>query len=484
MGPALAVIVSLGSGYFLSTIFWPRRPSSSFEVLFCIFLSTGLATGLSSLVLIFDLSVGLGHLIALDALLFGLLALAYVITRARKSIRPVPPASSVQKARSWLDRVLITSFAFVTLVALYTSVLRCIVHPHGEGWDAFSIWNLHARFLFRGGTAWRDGFTSIILWSHPDYPLLLPGAIAHFWIYLGHETQGVPAIIGLVFTFGTAGLLFSSLGIVRGCRSALLGTMALLSTPFFVEQGTSQYADVPLSFFYLAAISLLSVNDHFSAASPTARSKSLIALAGSAAGFAAWTKNEGLLFLLAFAIAQIVTAARSKAANHEARGRSEDWTGAVPMFVGMLPVLLVIVWFKHFIAPEGDLFPDRAAAIQKLADASRYKITFNWFWKEFFRFGDWLLLPATVVIPLLYIPANKSDQTRARQGFQTAIVAIGLTLAGYFAIYVITPHDLYWHLRNSLGRLFLQVWPSAIFMFFSALPTEAKYSAQSQPVSK
>ena len=132
----------------------------------------------------------------------------------------------------------------------------------------------------------------------------------------------------------------------------------------------------------------------------------------------------------------------------------------------------------------GDLFPDRAAAIQKLADASRYKITFNWFWKEFFRFGDWLLLPATVVIPLLYIPANKSDQTRARQGFQTAIVAIGLTLAGYFAIYVITPHDLYWHLRNSLGRLFLQVWPSAIFMFFSALPTEAKYSAQSQPVSK
>jgi hypothetical protein len=483
MGLALAVIVSLGSGYFLSMIFWPRRPSSALEFLFCIFLSTGLAAGLSSIVLIFDRALGLGRLLALDASLFGILALAYVITSPGKSIRTLPPVSTDQKARNWLDRALVTSCAFVTLAALYTSVLRCMVHPHGEGWDAFSIWNLHARFLFRGGAAWRDGFTSIIPWSHPDYPLLLPGAIAHFWLHLGHESQGVPAIIGLVFTFGTAGLLFSSLGIVRGCRSALLGTMALLSTPFFVEQGTSEYADVPLSFFYLAAISLLSVNDHFSAASPTARSKSLIALAGSAAGFAAWTKNEGLLFLLAFAIAQIVTAARSKAANHEARGRLEDWTGAVPMFFGMLPVLLVIVWFKHFVAPPGDLFPDRAAALQKLADASRYKITFSWFWKEFFRFGDWLLFPATVVIPILYIPA-KSHQTRSRSGFQSAIIAIGLTLAGYFAIYLITPHDLYWHLRNSLGRLFLQVWPSAVFMFFSALPAEAKYCAPSQPASK
>jgi hypothetical protein len=44
-----------------------------------------------------------------------------------------------------------------------------------------------------------------------------------------------------------------------------------------------------------------------------------------------------------------------------------------------------------------------------------------------------------------------------------------LTLAGYFFIYLITPRDIYWHLRFSLNRLFLQLWPSAIFLFFVAL---------------
>jgi len=40
---------------------------------------------------------------------------------------------------------------------------------------------------------------------------------------------------------------------------------------------------------------------------------------------------------------------------------------------------------------------------------------------------------------------------------------------GYFAVYLITPYDLVWHLSHSLGRLFLQVWPSALFLFFLAI---------------
>ena len=47
-----------------------------------------------------------------------------------------------------------------------------------------------------------------------------------------------------------------------------------------------------------------------------------------------------------------------------------------------------------------------------------------------------------------------------------------MTLAGYFFIYLITPRDIYWHLRFSLNRLFLQLWPSAIFLFFVALGSE------------
>ncbi|MEK6534682.1 MAG: hypothetical protein AABZ40_03350, partial [Thermodesulfobacteriota bacterium] len=43
-----------------------------------------------------------------------------------------------------------------------------------------------------------------------------------------------------------------------------------------------------------------------------------------------------------------------------------------------------------------------------------------------------------------------------------------LILAGYFFVYVTTPLDLGYHLATSLNRLFLQLWPSVIFLFFMA----------------
>jgi hypothetical protein len=50
--------------------------------------------------------------------------------------------------------------------------------------------------------------------------------------------------------------------------------------------------------------------------------------------------------------------------------------------------------------------------------------------------------------------------------------ALALTLAGYFFIYLITPYEIYWHLRFSLDRLFMQMWPSAIFVFFARVGSE------------
>jgi hypothetical protein len=39
-------------------------------------------------------------------------------------------------------------------------------------------------------------------------------------------------------------------------------------------------------------------------------------------------------------------------------------------------------------------------------------------------------------------------------------------LIGYFFVYVLTPLDLGYHLTTSLNRLFLQLWPSVIFLCF------------------
>jgi hypothetical protein len=41
-------------------------------------------------------------------------------------------------------------------------------------------------------------------------------------------------------------------------------------------------------------------------------------------------------------------------------------------------------------------------------------------------------------------------------------------LAGYFFVYVLTPLNLTYHLMTSLNRLFLQLWPGLLFLFFMA----------------
>jgi hypothetical protein len=349
--------------------------------------------------------------------------------------------------------------------------MRTLAHPHGDGLDAFAIWNLHARFLFLGGAHWRDGFSPLIPWSHPDYPLLLPASVAHFWTFIGNDDPAVPAVTGFAFTFSTVGLLFSSLYVIRGRVVATLGGVALLATPAFFEVGAWQYADIPLSFFFLAAVALFALHEERSdgASRP---SPGLLALAGLAAGFAAWTKNEGLLFLCAFLMARFLILVRRE--RHRDTGTEDDGAGRsrlAPFLIAAAPVLLVVIYFKRAIAAPGDLFSDSTTMLHKLLSAPRYWAVIKWYAKEFFRFGHWIV-PATLVMLGYYFAIGKQNRSPHALSFRILRLTLVLTLAGYFVIYLITPYEIYWHLSFSLDRLFLQLWPSAIFLFFLAVPSE------------
>ncbi len=228
-------------------------------------LAVGVGLGLFSADHMVRLAVGISHPWVIDLLVFALLLSAYVLIR-RGQYAPECFTGNTQRRilfHAKPAKSLTAAFALALCAAIYSAVLRSLAHPHGDGWDAFSIWNLHARFLFRSGAAWRDGFSPSFPGRIPTTRFLLPATIAHFWSYLGHESQQFPPLSDLCLTFSTVGLLFASLAILRGRTSAMLGGLALLATPFFIEQGTSQYADVPLSFFFLAAISMLCLYHHF-----------------------------------------------------------------------------------------------------------------------------------------------------------------------------------------------------------------------------
>jgi hypothetical protein len=488
----LAFALCAALGYLAINSVWPHKNSTFSALMIRVCLGPGFGLGIFSAVFWLMRLRGGAHVIAVDASLLAVLGLTYSVRRSRAAKEPkhslssraqsrdlafasqslnqsfhaVPTKASVTPdihAAKWVARTLMASLLIAAVTALYQATVRLIAHPHGEGWDAFAIWNLHARLLFLGGARWRDGFNSMIPWSHPDYPLLLPAAIAHLWTYPGHDDPLGPAIVGLIFTFSTFALLVSSLVTLRGRNAAMLGGLALSSTPFFIEQGSSQYADVPLSFFILASLVLLHVaRIHDSNSQKLAP----MMLSGMAAGFAAWTKNEGLLFLSALLVAQ-VWAALSNSQQQDSSGELPgDWRLFTYFLLGAAPLLLLIFWFKHDIAAPDELFSSPSTMIQKILTPTRYWIILQSFAKELLRFGHWWIIPGTVAMLAFYLLIFRRRKSETRPALHVSALTLLLTLAGYFAIYLITPRDLYWHLRFSLNRLFLQLWPSAIFLFF------------------
>lgn len=467
----LAVLLALlcaASGVLLVLLLWHRESALKWNWLLQGSLSLGFGLGLFSVIFMLCRAAGGQRLLAIDLVAFALLLAGYLFKRRHTAVVTLAPLPSEETDSHWLPPVLRSAFAVALFAALYSAILRIIAYPHGDGWDAFAIWNLHARFLFRNGEHWRDGFTPLIPWSHPDYPLLLPAAIAHFWTGLGHEAQIVPALIGLVFTFSTVALLYSSLARLRGQISAMLGGLTLLATPFFIDQGTSQYADVPLSFFILATIVLICLSEN---SYGVGRDRGLPVLAGISCGFAAWTKNEGLLFLLAIVTSRLLVSAMTRSRSTSAVAPQlldEDGRAGSSSFAfflaGIAPLLLLITWFKRLVGASNELFS--SIAFRKLLDASRYLAILKWYGKDFLRFGEWFLIPGTLLLAGLDLASSETHLPAASPDSRACRIALAMTLSGYFVIYLITPYDLYWHLRFSLNRLFLQLWPAAIFLFF------------------
>jgi len=321
--------------------------------------------------------------------------------------------------------------------------------PHG-GWDAWAIWNLHARFLYRGGPAWKDLFDPALGWSMNAYPLLIPGLVDGVWKILGSEAQAVPAVIAGLFAMLAIGITSSGVSAITEDRRAWLAGLVLLGTPSFLLLSSAQMADAPLSVYMLATVVLL----RFAEVWPQARTP-MLALAGFAAGCAAWTKMEGLVFVAVVFGGLLILAA--------AQGTWRDyWKDGLRIASGAAPMLILVLSFRAFLAPPGDMLLD-SAAIERMTTLARYPVAASAFAKEFAGFGAALggVHPGILASLLLLWAIG-----RAKGCFSALRLLVFpiLMLGAYFTIYIVTPYDLAWHLEYSLDRLVLHVWPAAVFV--------------------
>jgi hypothetical protein len=458
----LGLILPLVAGTLLSGLLRPGPGAARLSPLLRICLGVGWAIGTSSCTfyawLVLRGRPGTAFL-ATDLALFAGLALAgAALARVRDGPgrREGCPEALPKSVGVILRGALMVSLGVGTALSL----LLWRGGPHGS-WDAVATWNLRARFLYRGGDSWADAFHPLLLPSHLDYPLLVPTSVARCWAYLGRESLLAPAVLSLVFTLATVGLLVAGLAALRGRTQGVLGGLVLLATSLLFEMSSTQMADIPLAYFLLATVVALALGDQAGG-----DSRRFPALGGMMAGFAAWTKNEGLLFLAVVLLTRLAVTVRS-------RGWRVYRREAVAFALGLAPVLAVCVHFKLRFAPPSDFVAGQGPGqiVAKLADLARHAQVVREFAGGIASLGGGLVAGMAVYLLLL----GKAPRGASSPGGVFATTVLVLMLAAYHLSYVATPRYLPWHLQWSAVRLILQLWPLGVFAFFlvAATPEEA-----------
>ena len=141
--------------------------------------------------------------------------------------------------------------------------------------------------------------------------------------------------------------------------------------------------------------------------------------------------------------------------------------------LGIIFPIGLVLYFKLFLAPPSDVLSNGLArSIQQILDISRHREILQYFANEFVDFGRWAsvigILPILVVYFLLFrLPVQKE----LRSAYVAGIIILLVQLLGDYAIYLITPYDLTWHLTYSIERVVLQIFPMAAFLILCASRT-------------
>ncbi|HEY2981395.1 MAG TPA: glycosyltransferase family 39 protein, partial [Anaerolineales bacterium] len=391
----------------------------------------------------------------------AMLVLLLIVVIAQPQTSEVFKTSEVSRLQAALLGLALIALIFSALVFFNLNKAR----PQGA-FDAWSIWNRAARFIYRDTENWRATVSPELYWgNHADYPLLIPLNVAWAWQAVGGETQRVPMAQSGLFLFACIGLMFASVAYQRTLGQASLAALVLMGVPVFLTIGSGLISDIPLTYYMLAACVLLYF--YFNTGRP-----SWLMLAGLMAGLGAWTKNEGLLFVVV-SLPVVALASRKD--------------GLIPLrtyLLGLAIPMAVVIYFKLALAPANDLFPAGGGdVLGKITDPSRYWIVLKALGMQALSFAAW---PFSIFIQLaIYAFIVRLAPPRdARQGMQAVGAILLLQMLGYCAIYILTPHDLEWQLGTTINRLFLHLFPSALFLYFCSVTVpEQIFAAAEMPKS-
>lgn len=458
------ILVALVLGYLCAMRLVPAARPRWINWLLRFSVGAGLGIGITSCLYFLLRLLGLSWRAAPLVAELALLGVLGWWTWRHRPAEPAPNEPSPSGFRwSWLLALLV-AFQFLLFSGSFWSATA--TNPYGE-WDAWSIWNVRGRFLAAPDGAWRNAFSPLLDQTHPDYPLLLSGFLARTWREAGSAfPNAVPIVTAFVFFAAVVGLLTGALAALRGASVGWMGGAVLLATTGFLLWPMTQYSDIPLSLYFLATLVLIALGEG---------KPRVLAAAGFCAALAAWTKNEGLLFVLVVTVVLV-------AGTWRVSGRREALRALGTFAAGAAPLLLLVLSFKLFLAPASDHFARMkfSDVLARLVDAGRYGMILKGYGSETLALGNVWTHPI-LLLAILGAALRFEWPAGRRRMAMVAIATTALMFAGYFFVYVITPEGLEWQIGTSMGRLFAQLWPCALFAFFLPLRKPEDYAIVHEP---
>ncbi len=337
-----------------------------------------------------------------------------------------------------LDLFKIKNFILLFIV-VFSSYQYFRNDPTWGDWDAWAIWNLKAKFL-SDETNWKNMFSIGIKYSHLEYPLILPSIIATIWNLIGDTNIYTPMLISYFIFISIITISFYSLDSII---FSIFFSSLLFMDSGFISQASQQYADTLLGLTFLISVMLLvnyikykNINHLF--------------VLGFFISASIFIKNDGWIFFILMLIASIYYA-YNKARHLKI------------LFLSCSFFLFLALILKLISPDPNDLFDDSFKnIISRLFEFNRYTLIINHILLRFFVNFQMLFLLGLLIISILPL-----------KSFLIPYLILIFTAVGYFFIYLITPHDLQWHLSTSALRLMYQLYPSFLYLFFKSIQNKS-----------
>jgi len=351
------------------------------------------------------------------------------------------------------------AWGLLTLGVLAVPLAISAHHFPLGGWDAWSCWNLKAKFIFLAHENWKDVLTPGFSRSNTQYPLLWPLINVWFWDLGGRFDQAVPMLNSIVIALLTAGILLFGLWELTGIfLTSILAAVIVTALPFGIILLISQYSDSLLGLYLLSSFVCLLLAEKYGL--PKLKILSVVFL-----GLMSFTKTEGLVAAgIVFLIISWHECPRKNGFPTKTFGN--DIGKLVLWFmIAALPTLIFTLAF----APHTQNFINGLASTEKPTDWARISVILVYPWLELISGkwnGFWILALGGILL------AGKKLWHSTLGVMALSLILYLAVVMAYYAVN--TYFEIGWWLENTLSRILFALVPTIALWIGLGLKPETK----------